>query len=184
MTKEQALELGLSFDSEEPTQEEIDTAVMGRLAELKAENSKQKDLISKRNGEIADYKRKEQDKLSEDEKIKLHYEELEKENASYKRTIAKAKKVNEYLGVGYPKDLAEKIAEDELDGKSTVQYHSQFMKMREETLKAELMKGNPKPIQSDPSITLTKDGFKKMSYSEKLKLKNEQPEVYAKLSQK
>ena len=184
MTKEQALELGVSFESESPTQEEIDTAVLKRVGELTAENSKQKDLISRRNGEIAEYKRKEQDKMSEDEKMKLHYEELEKENASYKRSIAKTNKVNEYLGIGYPKELAEKIAENELDGKSTASYHAQFTKMREETIKAELMKGNPAPRQADPSATLTQEGFKKMSYAQKLELKNTNPEAYAQLSKK
>lgn len=177
MTKEQLQALGIATESDTLTQEEIDNLLSKRVSELTAENSKNKDLISKRNSEIAEFKRKEQEKLSEDEKIKLHYEELEKENANYKRSIAQSQKVADYLSLGYSKELAEKVASAELDGTSTIELHREFLKAREEVLKAEIMKNNPIPKQGDPKPISTKD-INKMGYAELLKLKNENPTRY------
>ena len=186
MTLEKAKSLGITFDSENPTQEEIDSKVESRLAELTGENSKQKELISKRNSEIADYKRKEQEKLSEDEKTKLHYEQLEKENADYRKQFAKSNKVNDYLSIGYSKELAEKIADAELEGKPTAALHQEHLKAREEAIKKELMVNNPKPAQGDPNAgkDLTKEQFAKLPYSKKIELKEKNPTLYEQLSKK
>lgn len=185
MTKEQLQALGISTDKETLTQEEIDELVSKRVAELTGENSKQKSLISQRNSEIADYKRKEQEKLSEDEKAKLHLEELEKRVADYERQSAKSNKVNDYLSIGYPKELAEEIADAELSGKSTAALHQKYLQAREEAIKKELMISNPNPKQTNPTPkSISQEDFKKMGYSEKLALKENDPTLYEKLSKK
>ncbi|MBO4541653.1 MAG: hypothetical protein J5725_00575 [Bacteroidales bacterium] len=186
MTKEKAVELGITFDTETPTQEEIDEKVARRLTELTGENSKNKDIISKRNSEIAEYKRKEQEKLTADEKRALHEKELEEKLAGYEKQFAKTSKVNDYLSVGYDKELAEEIAEAELSGKSTAELHKKHILAREEAIRKELMEKNPKPKQNDPNLKkdLTTDDFKKMGYTEKLKLKEENPALYEQLSKK
>lgn len=150
--------------------------------ELRSELGKNKDLLSKRNSEIAEYKRKEQDKLSEEEKTRLHYEELEKDYASLQKKVAKNDKITEYMGIGYSKELAEKIAEAELEGKSTVEYHKQFITAREETLKAELLKNPPKPETTDKTDTVTREDYKKMTYSQRMELKDKNPELFEQVS--
>lgn len=150
--------------------------------DLRNEANKNKDLLSKRNSEIAEYKRKEQEKLSDEEKTRLHYEELEKNYASLQKKVAKNDKVTEYMGIGYPKDLAEKIADAELEGKSTVELHKQFITSREETLKAEFLKNPPKAKTTDNTDTVTREQYLKMTYSQKMELKEKNPELFEQVS--
>lgn len=187
MTKQQLEKLlGITLEEGKDTytDDEAFELINKKHTELTSDLTKHKNLLSTRNSEIAEYKRKEQEKLSDDEKLKLHYEELEKENAGYKRTIAKSNKVNEYLGIGYPKELAEKIAEAELDGKSTVELHKQFLTSREESIKAELLKGNNKPETKTDTKTYDVDWFKKASLTELSELHEKNPTLYAELDSK
>ena len=120
MTLEKAKELGITFESENPTQEEIDEKVASRLAELTGENSKLHSTISKVNSENAEYKRKAQAQLTDAEKTAQHQKELEEKIAGYEKQFARSNKVNDYLSVGYSKELAEEIADAELEGKPTI----------------------------------------------------------------
>ena len=186
MTLEKAKELGITFDTDNPTAEEIDEKVAKRLTELTGENSKNKDIISKRNSEIAEYKRKEQEKLSEEEKRSIHEKELEDKIAGYEKQFAKTNKVNDYLSIGYDKKLAEEIADAELEGKPTAELHKKHILSREEALKKEWMEKNPKPKQGDPDADkdITPEKFNKMTYSEKLALKEKNPTLYEQLHKK
>lgn len=182
MTKEQLKKLGISVEKDDLTQEEIDALVEKRVAELTGENSKLHNSISKTNSEIAEYKRKEQEKLSEEEKRQLHEQELETKIAGYERQIARQNKINEYLGIGYPKELAEKVADCEIDGKSSVKYHAEFVKSQIETAKAEQMKNNPNPNGAGSSDTMTLDKFKKLKPSELAKFAEEHPTEFDNLA--
>ena len=150
--------------------------------EMRNELNNNKNLLSKRNSEIAEYKRKEQEKLSDEEKTRLHYEEIEKNYEALQKKVARNDKVTEYMGIGYPKDLAEKIAEAELEGKSAVELHKQFITAREESLKAELLKNPPKPATGDKGDTVTREDYKKMTYSQKMALKDSNPELFEQVS--
>lgn len=182
MTKEMLKELGITTDKEELTPEEIDALVKQRVAELTGENTKQKSLISQRNGEIAEYKRKEQERLTDDEKKALLEKEKDDKIAKYEKIIAKNGKVAEYMGIGYPKELAEKVAEAEIEGKSTAQFHAEFVKSREETIKAELMKNNPTPNGAGDNAPTTLEAFKKMKPSELMDFAEKHPQEYEQLS--
>ena len=70
MTKEQLAKLGIKIDTDEVSEEEGNRLIVEHItklssdnATLSSENAKQKELISKRNSEIADYKKKEQESL-------------------------------------------------------------------------------------------------------------------------
>lgn len=192
MTKEQLAKLGIKIDTDEVSDEEGNRLIAEHItklssdnATLSSENAKQKELISKRNSEIADFKKKEQDAMSEEEKRKAHYEELEKTNQSLTRELALNKRIADYVGIGYDTELAKQIAEAELDGKSTAQLHKKYYDKKAEELKAELMKnsgGDPHTNTGDG--TVTKEQFDKMSYEDRLKLHNEHPEVYAQFTEK
>ena len=180
-TKEKAIELGCSFETDTPTQEEIDAKVESRLTELTGENSKLKNTISKVNSENADYKRKAQEKLSEEEKTNLRIKELEESNAKWEKQFAKSNKVADYVSIGYSKELAEKIADAELEGKPTASFHQEFIKAKEESIRKEIMAGNPQPKVNDPKAkTLTEEDYKKLSYSQKLELKEKNPDLFDK----
>lgn len=52
---------------------------------------------------------------------------------------------------------------------------------REQALRAELLDGSPKPSGKASKSDLTKELFEKMSLTEKMKLKAENPDVYSKM---
>lgn len=183
-TKDQLARLGIVVDKDEVTDEEAQKLIESRFSTLDSDNKKQKKLLDDRNHEIAEFKRKEQEKLSEEEKTKLHYEDLEKENANYKKQFDIANREKAYLGIGYSPDLAKKIAEAEVEGKSTAEFHKQHMDARAEQIKAELLKsGDPVHTNDNDKKTLTKEDFNKMSYADKLKLHEEKPEVYKQMTE-
>ena len=85
MTKEQLAKLGINFEGETITDEELEKILTEKFNSLNGDIKKHKDLLTARNSEIAEFKRKEQEKLSDDEKQKLHYAEMEKEIRELKR---------------------------------------------------------------------------------------------------
>lgn len=181
---------GIEIDTDEVSDEEGNKLISEKFAKLSSENAsltsenaKQKELISKRNSEIADFKKKEQDAMTEDEKTKAHYAELEKTNQSLTRELALNKRIAEYVGIGYSAELAKQIAEAELDGKSTASLHKKFYDQKAEEIKAEIMKNNGNDVHTGGDGTITKEQFDKMSYEERLKLHNEQPQVYAQFTE-
>lgn len=177
MTKEQLAKLGIVIDKDEMPDDEAEVLIEQKFASLNSEVKKHKDLLSSRNSEIAEYKRKEQDKLTEDEKTKLHYQELEKTNAQLTRSLALNEKVKDYIALGYSEELATKVANAELDGKSTAQYHKEFITAREESIRAELLKSGTKPSTNGDQKPLTKEDLGKMTYSELLKAQETNPEL-------
>ena len=180
MTKEQLAKLGITVEEgKDLTEDEIFDLISKSQNDLKADRDNNKKLLSQRNSEIAEYKKKEQDRLSEDEKRELHYKELEEANAKYQRTISRSQKVTEYMDLGYPRDLAEKVADAELDGKSTVELRKQFIASKEESIRAELLKQNPNPsTKGGNPAPLTKDDVLKGGYPAMMKLKAENPDKY------
>lgn len=185
MTLEKAKELGITFDTETPTQEEIDEKVANRVAELTGENSKLHNTISKVNSENADYKRKEKEKMTEEEKTTARIKELEEKTASYEKQFAKTSKVNDYLSIGVSKELAEKIADAELEGKPTGAFWKEHAQAREEAIKKELMAQNPAPKQGEPKgKEPTLEEYNKMTYSQKLALQESNPTLFEKYSHK
>lgn len=179
MTKEQLAKFGIVIEKDEITDEEANALIEQKFNSLNGEVKKHKDLLSTRNSEIAEYKRKEQEKLSEEEKTKLHYQELEQENANLKRDSALSKKVKDYIALGYSEELATKVANAELDGKSTTEYHKQFIQARDESIKAELLKQGSKPSTNGDPKPATIEDMKKMTYTELLNVKETNPELYA-----
>lgn len=177
MTKEQLAKLGIVIDKEEIADSEAQTLIEQKFNSLNGDLKKHKDLLSSRNSEIAEYKRKEQDKLSEDEKLQLHYKELEETNKSLTRRLALNEKIKDYIGLGYSEELAMKVATAELDGKPTAQYHREFITAREESLKAEILKSNPTPKTNDNPKPLTKEDLAKMTYTELMKVQETNPEL-------
>lgn len=179
MTKEQLAKLGITIEGESATDEEVEKLLTEKFNSLNGDVKKHKDLLSARNSEIAEYKRKEQEKLTEEEKTKLHYEEMEKEIASLKRKDSLNTKINDLMSLGYDKDLATKYANAELDGKSTIEFQKQFMEAKLEAQKKELLNNTPNPKLNNPDGSVkTKEDFDKLGYEGQVKLYNEHPEIY------
>jgi len=179
MTKEQLAKLGINVEGETITDEELEKLLTEKFNSLNGEVKKHKDLLSTRNSEIAEYKRKEQEKLSDDEKRELQIKDMEKELANLKRKDSINTKINDLLSLGYDKETAKKYAEAEIDGKSTIEFQRQFLQSQLEAQKQELLKGAPTPKQNDPNgLPKTKEDFDKLGYEGQLKLYNEHPEIF------
>lgn len=187
MTKSQLEKLlGVTLDEGKDTytDDEALELITKSHNELKNDRDKNKNLLSQRNSEIAELKKEKQDRMTDDEKEKQRVADLENKVSNYEKLFAKSNKVNEYMGIGYPKELAEKIADAELEGKSTANFHKEFITSREESIKAELLKGTGKVHTNDNDNTVTKEDYSKMTYSQKMALKDSNPELFEELSKK
>lgn len=122
----------------------------------------------------------EANRLAEAESLKTELETLRKE-----RTVSNYKA--SYLALGYDEALASATAEALADGKTDVVFANQkvFIEAQQKVLNKEVLKGTPRPPAGEPSggvTTPTKEQFDAMGYAERLKLHNEQPELYKELT--
>lgn len=179
MTKELLAKLGITYEGDEINEDEVNKLIEAKFNSLNGEVKKHKDLLSTRNSEIAEYKRKEQEKLSDEEKQKLHYADMEKEIASLKRKDSLNTKINDLMSIGYDKELATKYATAELDGKSTIEFQKAFMEAELEKQKQELLKNGKVPQQNNPDDKAkTKEDIVKGGYEAMIKLQKENPALY------
>ena len=179
MTKEQLAKLGINIEEETITDDEAFKLIEAQQKSLQGDIKKHKDLLSTRNSEIAEYKRKEQEKLSEEEKQKLHYADMEKEIASLKKENALNKEIKDLIGLGYDEELAKKYAEAKLEGKSTIEFQKQFLEAKLEAQKQELLKGGKVPNVNAPDGSIkSKEEIIKGGYEAMAKLQAENPALF------
>ena len=182
MTKEQLAKLGIVVDKD-LTDDELHAELLKVLNGKDKEIADGKNLLSKRNSEIAELKRKDQEKLTEEEKTLLRITELEKANNDLTRKLSLNEKVSALVELGYDKETAVKYATAELDGKSTIEFQKAFLDKQREAIKAELLKGGKIPnTENQPSTIKTKEDLAKASYEEVLKFQQENPQLFAELT--
>lgn len=157
----------------------------------KAEIEKLKTAVTKANGEAAEWKRKHNSLLSEEEQKKQALEEEHRKALEELETLKKEKVVASYkasyMGMGYDEKLAEDTAVAMANGNTEKVFQNQkaFLESFEKGVRSDLIKGTPKPeTGSTGTKTLTKEEFDKMEYSERAKLFEENPELYKTLTKK
>ncbi len=128
------------------------------LEELEYEDNldelqKQKKLVTKANGEAADWKRKHNALLTEEQKKEQERKDREAEYDSMKEEIASLKKTNlisdhkaKLLGLGYDEELATETATAMADGDTAKVFENQqkFLKAHDKQFEAELLKKTPR----------------------------------------
>lgn len=154
-----------------------------------------KKMISKANSEAADWKRKHNALLSEEEKAKAEAEEerVRKENEfaemqkrlnelETEKTVALYQ--SKLVSMGYGSDLASATAQALSEGKMNEVFANmaQHLDTKEKALRAEILKGTPTPDVGSSSSTITKEAFSKMGYKEKRDLFVSNPDLYNELS--
>ena len=181
-TKEQLAKLGITIEEDSIEDDKAFELIEKHTSALASEKAKLKKRTDELSSEIAEKKKAEQEKLSEEEKTKLHYEDIEKTNKELTRKLARNDKINDLMSIGYDKELATKYAEAELDGKSTIEFQKQFMNSKLEAQKQELLKGTPNPSLGggDDKAKFTKENFKagKITMEEMNTLKATDPATY------
>lgn len=150
-----------------------------------AELERLKNANSKANSEAAEWKRKHNALLNEDEQKKQ--EDAEKLASALKELeeLRVEKKVSEYkakyLAMGYDEKLASETAKALADGDmdkvfANVAKHQTEL---EKKIKADVLKGTPRPDGAGAGTeTLTKEQFNAMGYSARAKLFMENKELY------
>jgi len=165
MTKEQIEKLGLTF-TEGMTDDDVVKALSKKHADFESEKANLKGLNDKYSSQIADYKKKEADKLTEAEKQAVQFKEMQEKIKQLETEKSVSVKKTQYIKMGYSDELAEKVAKGELEGQDVSAFHQEFLKAHDEALKKELMKKNPTPTGGgEPNKTFTKEGFAKGEYS-------------------
>lgn len=185
MTKEQIEKLGITF-TEGMTDDDVIKALSKQKADYEAEKAKQKGIIDKYSSEIADFKKKEADRMTDEEKRAVELQALNDEIATLKKEKSIGAKKAQYLKMGYSEELADKVALGEMEGQDVSGFHAEFLKAHDEALKAELMKKNPTPNGGgEPNKKYTKEGFRKgeYSYEDLCELEAKNPALYKEITE-
>lgn len=168
------------------TLEEIESALEG--IEMPTDNSVEierlKTALSNSNSEAANYKKQLKEKMSADE-IKAkedaeRQEKLQKDYDALVKKVAISENKAKLLSLGYDDALATETAEAMANGELDKVFANQkkHLEAVEKKIRSDILKDTPKPNGGNGNKTITKEDFDKMTYSERVKVYEENPEVY------
>ena len=184
--------LGIELN-ENLTEEDLVSAIQAKLSTADGAESEKtlKNMISKRNSEIADLKNKLKERMTAEEQAEAERAErinsLEAEVATYRREKDINAQYADYIGLGFGEDLALETATALVDGdlkKVTTNLKSFVTGLVQDTQKqtlANAMKNISAPEGGTSAKVFTKDDLNKMSGAERYKFYQEHPEEYARI---
>lgn len=163
--------------------------LQAELAKLRGENEKLKNAQSNASADASKYKKALQERMSEQERAanetKELIEQLKAENALMKRNQTLAEYTSGYMGLGFDAEMAKKAAEATAnvgnDFSALTSVFQEYIAAHDKALNAEALRNTPRPGIGAAAPTITKEQFEAMSYPERLKVYNEQPELYKEL---
>ena len=147
-----------------------------------------KDMFDKSASELSALKKQLKEKMSEEEQAKAKADEelqnMKAELEELKREKAIQNNTNQFLALGYEKELAEKTAKALYEGDMQVVFANQktFQENLLKKERADILKDTPRPETGNSTKTVTREDFKKMTYLEKVELFNENQDLYNTLS--
>lgn len=153
-----------------------------------AEVEKLKNALSKSNSEAAEFKRQLKEKMTADEiKAKEDAEKQEKLQRDYDELVKKVAVSDnkaKLLALGYDDTLATETAEAMANGELDKVFANQkkHLDAMEKKVRSEILKDTPKPGGGNGDKTITKEDFAKMTYGERAKFYEENPEKYNELT--
>lgn len=173
------------------TAEEITKALesIESPADNSSELEKLRNALTKSNSEAASYKKQLNEKLSADElKAKEDAEKQEKLQNDYDALMKKvtvSENKAKLLGLGYEDKLADETALAMANGDLDKVFANQkkHLEAVEKKIRADILKDTPKPDGGNADKPITKEQFVGMSYAERAKLYNENPEEYKTLTE-
>lgn len=193
--KEQPKEQPKETPKEQPNGEQPketskdDKSVSEQLQSALVEIAKMKRSLDKVSSEAADYKRKWKESLSEAEQASMakaeeqakHEEEFE----SLKRQVAVNELTENFMDLGYSKELAKKAANAQFDSDAQTLHdiQKQVQEAQKKEWEAEFLASRPELNAGvgNNAPTLTKDQFDNMTLIEKSKLRRENEAEYKRL---
>ena len=157
---------------------------------LQAENEKLKKAQTNAAKDASDWKAKfratqdEATRVAEEQKEAL--EKIMAENETLRKTQTLATHKAGWLGLGFDDTLAAEAAEASVnsDFDALMATMKKFIEVHDKEIKAANIRQMPAPVSGTAQGSITQEQFDKMSYRERDKLFNEQPELYKKLAGK
>ena len=163
-----------------------------RIKQLESENNKLRQANTNASADASKWKKQYQDKLSEEERTKEQQSEAaasmqkELEALRAERNVANYKSQLTAPGIGFDADLAQEMAEALNTGDTAKVFDGlrKFLVVHDKALNEQSLRNNPTlPGGAVPS-TVSVAEFHKMNLSERMKLFNEQPDLYNELVRK
>lgn len=159
------------------------------VEDIKSELQKNKDLVSQYSSQIADYKKKEKAKLSDDERIKAENDELikdlQKKNEELESMIKTTSYVASFMKQGYDEELANESAKALLAGDTEKLFANieKFNDQLRKKIEADVIKATPRPNDKGKlgNTPMTKEEFQKLSAKERVEWSQKNPEAYSNL---
>ena len=149
-----------------------------------AEVERLKAALSKSNSENAEWKKKHRDALSEEEKKAQEtadlIKQLQERNATLERESGLAKHKAKFLAMGYEDALATDAAAAMVDGdtEKLFSYQQKHQEALEKKIRADALKGTPKPVPDKTDGAMTLEKLRKMSTQERFEFSQKNPEEY------
>ena len=171
------------------TVEEIESALaeVEIPADQSAEIERLKSALSKSNSENAEWKKKHREALSEEERkaqeVAEELKQLREQNEQLLRESNLSKHKAKFLGMGYEEALATDAATAMIDGdmEKLFSYQQKHQEALEKKIRADALKGTPKPVPNNGDGGMTLENLRKMSARERLEFSEKNPDEYNKL---
>ena len=168
------------------TVEEIEAALadVEVPADQSAELERLKNTNTKLSSENAEWKRKHREALSEEERKAQEtadrMKQLEEQNAALLRESGVAKHKAKFLGMGYEEALASEAAVAMVDGdmEKLFTYQQKHQDALEKKIRADVLKGTPKPVPDKGEGVMTLEKLRKMSPAERYEFSQKNPDEY------
>lgn len=168
------------------TLEEVTSAL--KNIDESSEVTRLKQALSRSNSEASNYKKQlksiQTSSQSEMQNKQSEYEKLSQDFNDLKKQLDVSNKTSQLMKNGYSEELAKQSAQALVDGDfdTFMTIQNQFIAERDKINQAEAMRNTPRPASGSSTKTITKDEFGKMTYNQKVTLRQENPTLYEELS--
>lgn len=158
--------------------------------------SVEKSVFDKTASELAKVKKElkalQESSMTDAEKLQAELDKAKETQANYNKELSKLRAKEIFVEAGltetdYASILDVVVSEDEettkTRAKSMVDLIAAQKAAAEKAIKAELLKGTPKPKSGEGDTGITKEQFEKMNWKERTELKQKDPELFKQLSE-
>ena len=171
---------------EDMTVEEIESALaeVELPADQSAEIDRLKTALSKSNSENAEWKKKHREAMSEEERKAQETADLIKQQREQIESLMRegnlSKHKAKFLGMGYEESLASDAAVAMVDGdmEKLFSYQQKHQEALEKKIRADVLKGTPKPVPDKGDGGMTLENLRKMSAQERYEFSQKNPDEY------
>ena len=183
------LENTANVETEQKTPETPDTTDLDkRIRQLEAENAKLKQSVTNASADASKWKKQLQDKMTEEEKAKAEQDaahaamQEELEALRNERNVAKHKA--ELTEIGFDSELAQETAEAINAGDTAKLFAGirKFIESHDKAIRSQSLMSNPVLSGGEAKKKISREEFDKMGYTDRVKLYNEDPELYKEMT--